>query len=372
MTAVLSRPRMRRATAPPRKRRLGRVVPALATFWFLYVLAQWAFSGTFWVWLLFDIAPPLGFVLVPVLLLGLARFTARRRKAVLLAVFSLLLGLPHSGLNPHAVLGGGDGPAPPGALKVFSWNTEYWNQADGADEFYAFLKSRKADVYLLQEYLNWDFRAGVDGLWRGARSAADLHRLRQEFPGYHLVIRGELLTMTKLKVLGVRPVGPDPGELPDEDWWKVFEAAKVLRTDLLYNGSALSVYNVHIPMQLSQRTLVSPGFYLDVNDNDLKRRAQFEGLSADVKANPHPSLVAGDFNTTPAMGDMRWLTSVATDALRANRSVYPVSWRDDTWMPFWRLDWAFTRGGVKVHRYEFGDPREMSDHRTQELTVSVP
>ncbi|GIG62140.1 hypothetical protein Lfu02_65120 [Longispora fulva] len=363
MTLVLSGPRGR---LRPRA-----LVPALATFWFLYVLAQGAFSGTFWVWLLFDIAPPFGFVVVPLVLLGLARFTARRRRVVVLALLSLLLGLPHSGLNPHAVLGGGDGPAPPGALKVFSWNTEYWDEADGADEFYAFLKRQNADVYLLQEYLNWDFRTGTDGLWRGPRSAGDLQRLRQEFPGYTIVARGELLTLSKLKVLGVRPVGPDPGELPGEDWWKVFEAAKVLRTDLLYRGSALSVYNVHIPMQLSQRTLLSPGFYLDVNDNDLKRRAQFEGLHADLSANPYPSVVAGDFNTTPAMGDMRWLTSVATDALRANRSLYPQTWRDDVWMPFWRLDWAFTRGSVRVHSYEFGSPEKMSDHRTQELTVSV-
>lgn len=56
----------------------------------------------------------------------------------------------------------------------------------------------------------------------------------------------------------------------------------------------------------------------------------------------------------------------------ASASIYPDSWQSSGWLRLWRLDWTFTARGVRVHRYAFGDAEGMSDHRPQQITISLP
>jgi hypothetical protein len=63
---------------------------------------------------------------------------------------------------------------------------------------------------------------------------------------------------------------------------------------------------------------------------------------------------------------------VAQDALRACRSLYPVSWhRGSAWLRWWRLDLAFTTRGARAEHYHFRDPQGLSDHAVQELVIDV-
>ncbi|MEV6816054.1 endonuclease/exonuclease/phosphatase family protein, partial [Micromonospora sp. NPDC051296] len=103
-----------------------------------------------------------------------------------------------------------------------------------------------------------------------------------------------------------------------------------------------------------------------------QREPQWRALARDIRANPHPVLLAGDLNTTPAMGDLRKLPDGLRDASYAMASPYPASWAHRAgWPHWWRLDWALVSPQVRVHSYHFGDARGASDHRPQELLVSL-
>ena len=344
-----------------------RFLVGITVAWLVFVVAQRLLSGHWWLWLLVDVVPPALFVLVPLLLLlsvpillaCRVRLPVSARWSVVgVAVLAGSLGFDQSGVN----LTGSDGPVPPGSLHVFAWNTQYWDQTDNPNRFYAFLKARHADVYLLQEYLNWDDEKDD----KGAIRVLDTARLHREFPGYTLVTRGELLTLSRFPVVAQPLVSPDRLNV---DWQTEFENAKVLRTDVLVKGRIVSFYNVHIPVQLDlSRGILHSSFYDYTQQANTERHAQFTGLQADVAANRNPTLVAGDFNTSPAMADLAGLR----DTMQvASGSVYPSSWQSSGWMRFWRLDWTFTRG-IGVHRYGFEDAQGMSDHRPQDMMISIP
>jgi endonuclease/exonuclease/phosphatase (EEP) superfamily protein YafD len=350
----------------------GRAVPLLtvaAAAWLGFVAAHWILNGRWWGWLFPSALPPVLFVVVPVVVLGAALLVRpARRRVIVPAALALALGVPYSGLNP-AALWPGDRTGPAGALRVFSWNTEYWHQQDDPDEFYRFLKAQRADVYLLQEYLGWDLSRPFDG----EQPLDDLARLRREFPGYHIAARSELLTLSRLPIVAQPPVAPDPAAAGDDraGFHRVFRDAKVLRTDLRWGTSTVSFYNAHIAVQLKIVSPLTASFWTFPHRAAQQRTAQLRGLVEDVVANPHPVVVAGDFNTSPAMADLDELSHRLHDPTGAGSSLYPSSWTPGGPLSLWRLDWTFVSSEVDVHRYEFRSPRGMSDHHAQDLSLSL-
>ncbi|AZM59490.1 MULTISPECIES: endonuclease/exonuclease/phosphatase family protein [unclassified Streptomyces] len=358
------------SSAPPRTglRRAAAVAPVcLTALWTLYSVLNYALSGRWWLWLVFDLVPPVCFLAVPTVLLVLTRWASPRRirrplAAVLVLV--LLTGLGRAGVNWAALTPGGrPGPVPADALTVVSWNTLYWDTTDDPDAFYRYLKAQRADVYLLQEYLAWDDGRPVP--------LDELDRVREEFPGYHVAVVGEQLTLSRFPVVSRPPVGQGREIGPGTPWRETFERGKVLRTDVDVRGEVVSFYNVHIPVQLDiERSVLSGGFYREIRARDAERRDHYAQLVKDVRDNPHPVFVAGDFNTTPAMRDLDGLRGTLRDALPASGTVLPGTWNAEG-LGLWRLDWAFTDDGLRVHRYAFEDPRGLSDHQAQRLVVSL-
>jgi endonuclease/exonuclease/phosphatase (EEP) superfamily protein YafD len=285
----------------------------------------------------------------------------------LMSAASLALGLGVAGLNVSGLVSGGDGPAGPGAIRVVAWNTGFWDADDDSAAFYRLLRQQDADVYALQEYLAWEDDHIVP--------RDDASRLRQEFPGYHIGVVGELVTLSRLPVVEEHALSvPDAPPPQDEfvDYW----LHKVLRTDVRTANGIVSIYNAHLPVQAwVDGSPLDSEFYRAMRRQDNARKAQFRALARDVAANPHPVLVAGDLNTTPAMGDVREFPAGLRDAQRATRSPYPVSFtaslavhaRVPEW---WRLDWTLTSPQVRVHSYDLLAPQGLSDHRLQSVVVS--
>ncbi|NYT92254.1 endonuclease/exonuclease/phosphatase family protein [Salinispora sp. H7-4] len=342
-----------------------RALLAAAALWLGFTTAHLLLSGRLWWWRLADLLPPIAFLTIPVLLAVVAAGNRRARRPVaLLSLAALLLGAGLTGLN----LPGPLRPAPPvpaDALRVVSWNTEYWHLPDRATEFYDLLHAQRADVYLLQEYLD-----EVDG---EVVRADELDQVRRQFPGYHLAVVGELLTLSRYPIVAATPLSATglPSAPTDfTDFWN----HQVLRTDLLIDGRVVSAYNAHLPVPLwaGGPSLFSGAFHEAIRTQHERRIPQFRALAADVADNSHPILVAGDLNTSPAMGDTHRFPPQLRDAGYASRSAYPVSWSAaGPSLLLWRLDWALVSDDVEVHRYEFRDPAGHSDHRLQFLSISV-
>ncbi|MFF9199207.1 endonuclease/exonuclease/phosphatase family protein [Streptomyces sp. NPDC014779] len=353
----------------PRGRRRNRLVAGAAAAWLVLLLVEWAADGRFWLGNLVGIVPPAAFALVPLLLAALAPLArgAARWRTLGAAGLALLLGLGQSGIDPVAPWRAEPRPGAD-AVRVFAWNTNSWNQLLGTqDHFYAFLKVKRADVYLLHEYQH------VTADRKGKLPIDDLARLRREFPGYEVVVRGELVTLSRFPVVGRPPVGPARAVPAGADWATEYRETKVLRTDVRVRGRVVSFYNVHMPVWNSMPDgLLSPAFYRHMRERFAPRRAQYAGLAADVAANRNPVVVAGDFNATAAMADLDPLRERLADAAEVSTDPYPTSWEEGGWKPFWRTDWAFTGNGARAERYAFGDPEKLSDHAPQELWVGLP
>ncbi|WP_405009193.1 endonuclease/exonuclease/phosphatase family protein [Kitasatospora sp. NBC_01539] len=353
------------------RRRAVRVGAVLSFVWLACVVLHTVLSGRWWPMLLPDLAPPLLLVAVPVLLgvpavLGVvgARRDPRRWAPVAAGVASLALGAGQSGLNVDA-FGRGSAPVPAGALHVVAWNTQYWDQDEDPGAFYAYLHAFDADVYLLQEYLNWNDDTPV--------RLDDTARLHAEFPGYSIATDGELLTLSRLPITASRALDntrwyastPAGSDFPE--FWR----AKTLRTDIRAGDQVVSLYNAHIPVQLDTSSGVfTPAFLGKVRTQAERRSAAWAALTDDLAGNPAPRLVAGDFNTTPAMGELSRLDGILLRGQPTGGGLYPTSW-DARGLGLWRLDYTYHDPAVHLARYRFRDSRGLSDHDAQELWIST-
>jgi hypothetical protein len=322
-------------------------------------------SGRTWVWNVPDLTPPLLFLLGPLALaaalapLTLRGAATRRRPALVawaLTLLALALGVGQAGLNPPALTGGiADGPAPQSALRVVSWDTLYWDSL-APDRFYQYLKAQQADIYLLQEY-----RQGEDA------------RLRRELPGYQIATVGDLITVSRFPIVANLPFETNPQPPPGTDDIFFLKGWKwgAMRTDVLVGGRVLSAYNVHFYDQFYLNAFpLAPAFYDNIRGLDEGRRVQLDMVLSDVRQNPNPLLVSGNFNLLPNMGDMQRFAALK-DAGRAGRSLYPTSLR--FFGPsFWLMDRTFTTQDVGVHQFALRSPDGLSSHDLQETVISVP
>lgn len=383
-------------TAPQRsarpRRRAGRwcwgtwLVVSASVAWLGFVVAQLALAGRVWWWSLPELVPPLMFLVVPLLLLAVAPLArpARGRIAAVL-VGALVLGWELNGVNA-AALWHRPPPAPAQALTVFSFNTWYWDQptagtrlrpppggtpAADRDALYAYLHAQDADVYLLQEYVY------VHDDWSPIR-VADRDRIEAEFPDHHLAILGEFVTLSRYPIrtrtgVDLRPwLTEEHGELPPPDSeLPEYHTTKAFRTDIEVGGRLVSLYNTHIPPPDQGLSLHRAQSRQTMRLQYDRRNASFRALAADVAGNPHPTLVAGDFNSSPAIGIRHLLPDRLTDPVAAMGSPYPATW-DERWPArLWRIDWAFTTADLTVHEYDLVRAGGLSDHTGIRLTVSL-
>ncbi|MGW0779857.1 endonuclease/exonuclease/phosphatase family protein [Streptomyces sp. NPDC002913] len=350
----------------PRARRWcrgTRLLVGATAVWTLLLGLHVLLAGNWWLWLLVEAVPPLTLVAVPLLLLAvtpLARPVRRWLAPVL--VLLLLAGAHLSGFGPGWSGGGGTGTTAGGTeVKVFAWSTDYWQMDDDKQDFYAFLRGQDADVYLLQEYLYWE---GDDPV-----RIDDTARLREEFPGYHVSVEGELLTLSRLPV-----VAEHHRRVPDTGTAWYHEGSKAQRTDIQVGDRTVSFYNVHmpVPFQVGDNPL-SGRFYRFLRDQYAWRDRELDALRSDLADNPHPALLTGDFNSPwtgslldPAPGTQ--VHSPGSGVLPARS--WPVS--DYPLPKLWRLDWLFTTEDLAVPGYRFGGGGDFSDHAAQEIRLVVP
>jgi endonuclease/exonuclease/phosphatase (EEP) superfamily protein YafD len=326
-----------------------RLVVSASIAWAGFVLAHMLLAGRWWPWLIVEALPPIAFVVVPLLLLAVTPLArpVRRPMSVLLAAL-LLVGLGLSGLDRRVA----QSPAA-NTIKVFSWNTDVWTLHKDRERFFAYLREQQADVYVLQEYLHWDEN--------GAVRIDDTAELRRSFPGYHIFIEGEMLTMSRLPIIATYP-------RPTSDWY--WQGNKAVRVDVQFGDSVLSIYNVHLFVPFRRELSPLGGAFYDFARTQYElRQAELDRLRADLAENPYPAIVLGDFNSP-------WFGSLMNLGPRMHRldapALLPTTWpvRNYPFPRLWRLDWAFTTEDVRVAGYAFRPNPGLGDHLAHELTIS--
>jgi hypothetical protein len=381
--------RLWRFIRPRRRWCLGtRLVVTASMVWLLFVITHLQASGRMSLWAPVDLIPPLLFLMVPALLMIVAPLARPVRWRIMsLLVVTGVLGAGQSGIN-YASIWHAPPPAPPGAISVAAWNTEFWDQdwrtARGdrySPEFYDYLHELKADVYLLSEYMYVDTTKGDI---RSKHWTADmalridkLAELRRVFPGYQVAVSGDLITLSRFPIVGrrgldIRPWLPaDQREVPaaSRDWLEE-HTVETLRTDIDVHGKVVSFYGTHVSQPPLERRLYS-AVARDINvSGTLRREASFRAIRADIEANRNPVVLAGDTNTSPVMGIRRLLPERLVDPTPALSSLYPATYRRGP-AELWRLDWVYTTGDVTVHSYELPGAAGLSDHRAQRVVLSV-
>jgi hypothetical protein len=345
-TIVAETPAATEVTRPSRWRRSLIVV---ASAWTLFVLLNLLLSGRWWPWLLFSLVPPIVYPAGSVVLLLVAALPRRLRSmaSIALSIVAVVLACPQSGLLPQALWY--QAPQAGEQVRVVGWNTEYWDQGEDRSAFYSRLRRLDADVYLLSEYLNFT----------GGRIVPidDRDALDQAFPGYHIIVKGQLVTVSRLPVVGV------PGT-SDQD---------LLRVDVRTpHGVRFSTYNLHVPAQLDPTSSpLSSRFYTTLRQRAHDRGHTYRALRGSAEADHSPGVIAGDLNTTASMGDLREAAGLGEDAARAGGDVYPLSWNAHHPIRLWKLDWMFTRNGLRARHYGLLDPQGTSDHRVQLMDCLV-
>ncbi|MCT9929889.1 hypothetical protein N5079_06610 [Planotetraspora sp. A-T 1434] len=351
--------------------RLERVLISLSVALTALTVLRALLSGHTWLWVVPDLmVPPLLYAALPVallmtlLVLRLSRVKVTRATqwwtvlptaAALVLTLTPALGLGQAGLNAPWN-GGGDGPAPAGALHVVSWDTYCWDTTDDPARFFRYLRRWRADVYLLQEHAKCAPGAQVP-LDDGAE-------LRREFPGYHFATAEGLLTISRFPIVSQTPVGANPNPYA-ANWTHA-----AMRTDVRTAGRVLSIYNMHFyDMLYLSSSPLTPEFYRAIETLDAERRIQLQRLVADIDANRHPVLASGNLNILPGMGLARRLDHLK-DASRAGASPYPAT-LTFAGLRLWKMDWTLTSHDVNVHRYDLRSPEGMSSHHLQDMVVSL-
>ncbi|MXV19946.1 hypothetical protein GLX28_09875 [Deinococcus xianganensis] len=244
-------------------RRVRAHLPALPTLTLILVALGWVLGELIGErtlpTLLLAYAPPLLWVL---LCLPALAWAAWRRRGRGMALATLLLAAWGAGLLHWR-------PQQSGTLRVVTFNVLSGARTTPT-ELGSALRALNADVILLQEARFHDptFEA----------------RLRAALPGYRAVRAQEVMTLTRLPLLGT-----DTRPLPGLD-----RAALVTR--LRWAGRPLTVVNAHPGATQVSAALRDPARLRRSRD---LRAAQLDVLTALARATPGPLILGGDLNTPP-------------------------------------------------------------------------
>lgn len=319
---------------------LNNKISSFITFAFIL---QTLFAGRVWFWNIFSVIPPISFTLLYLFLLFWI-IAKKQRLGVVFLIICLPLALNSSDLtfkiladNPNTNIS---------SIKVFNWNTEFWEK-ENKEEFFNFLLKQDADVYHLQEHIKLSNGYFIE--------LEDMNEIRSYFEGYTVIKKTEFLTITRLPIVKSYTEG--------ETYY--------LRVDVMADDKVLSLYNVHLPVQINPAIL--PNIYrftVDLKHRYDFRNQEYEKLFDDVRSNTNLFYISGDFNTTRAMGKIQDVIALGKDTVHAGNNLFNSSWSMGN-LKLWRIDFNIVHSNINVVEYKEVDPLSYSDHWAQKVTIQL-
>jgi len=314
----------------------------ISVFLLIIFVFQYLLSGKVWFWNIFSVTPPIFFTLI--YLIGLVWVIIKKNiqgLAILLICFPFAIYSSDITFKLYS-----DQPSEDSqTVKVFNWNTEFWQFEDKA-KFFEFLLEQQADVYHLQEHILLNKNGYFIEL-------DDLEEIKSIFKGYTIVKKTEFLTITKLPIVKSFSEG--------ESYY--------LRVDVQVGRNILSLYNVHMPVHINASIL--PDIYkfaVDLKHRFDFRNQEFEKLIQDIKSNNNAFYISGDFNTTKSMGKIHEVLDLGKDAAYAGDNLLNATWSVNN-IRLWRIDYNIVHKGLKVISYRELNPGSLSDHWAQLVTI---
>lgn len=230
-------------------------------------------------------------------------------------------------------------------IKLFNWNTLYWT-VDHKPGFYQFLQSQNADVYHLQEALNHDEEI-ID-----VRS-----ELQEYFPDYQIVQSGELVSMTRLPVVG---------SFADD-------SLPYLRLDLDVAGKVVSFYNVHIIVHIAPENLKKSVslFLRNIKERFARRKVEYQMLWNALENNQLPKVISGDFNTAKSQVAIRRFLRKYQDSFSALHVGMPRTYAFAKRIKLWRIDYVLVSSDLNLLKNDYIDPQLLSDHVGSSVSFQV-
>ncbi|MBM2810248.1 MAG: Endonuclease/Exonuclease/phosphatase family protein [Chloroflexi bacterium] len=151
------------------------------------------------------------------------------------------------------------------------------------------------------------------------------------------------------------------------------------RTRIDMGGETLTLYSVHLnpPWPRGWHGTLTPFAFVNPVESSL-RQAQVQALLQDVRAQPGPVIVAGDFNMGERTWDYRQLSAVLTDAFASSgRGLGHTFPSRDEWWPFGlhlppalRIDYVWLGPGLTAREVQVADQMG-SDHQGLIARIAV-
>lgn len=352
------------------KKQVHAVISVLSFLWFVFVVLHIILTGKIYIWNFISSLPTIVFAAIPLVFLIYQILQKKKRLFfICVQILALVLGVTQVDLNLVKL----EDTAIPAEkyreVKILNWNTNCWDQQKDREQFFRFLKSQNADIYILQEYLhgpvNLDNTAVnkselfslcpiIPDFIRQYMYVNDTEKLKQEFPKYYLATDNQFVVISRYPI---KSSSCDP-------------SGQFSVSDIDIYGRTVRFFNVHMLLHLNPEALLSPK---EFDKRFRARKAGFEDLQAQVEKSDLDYFISGDFNSTKAMGVMGELLKKNIDAVKYSNDIIPLTFEFNG-LRLWRFDYALISKeskNIHIKSYKDIDPKGLSDHNPLFVELKV-
>lgn len=345
------------------KEKFKKVIYVLTVLCCIFMFLHILLVGRVAIWNIVCNIPTFLFPLMPILFLILLLFLEKKRKKLL--IFILINGISFSigifQFDGNFVKKQNTNIKHQEEIKVFNWNTCFWDQNKNSNEFYQFLVDQNADVYVLQEYEYFtrdsekNYReeelfpvcSFIKGFPKECVMIDKKNEIEYYFPGYFIATINQFAYISKYPILDI----------------SMDESEQFAKAKIDIGGQETMFYNVHILLHIEPSNPFKKEFLENINKRFLARKIGFMNLLLELENEDTDYIVSGDFNSTKAMGMLNDFYIDNIDAVQYDDSIIPLSFSYNN-IKLWRFDYVFInkKNNIYISNHELIDNNDLSDH----------